>query len=110
VDAIITDTSTLLGLVYGTEAGGATPAFREWLLDDFRRQRTLNFFLQRDPSRGYNQAGRSQDATAATKLDRRIVTMLLDNEIPFVFAKMDKDTNAHVDFIVDQTVKALNAS
>jgi molybdopterin-guanine dinucleotide biosynthesis protein len=97
VDAIITDTSTLLSLIHGKNN---TPAFEAWIVDEYKRKRTLNIFIERDPSRPYNVRGRSQTATEATKLDRRIRHMLESNGVPYLPIRMNKDTDSHTDFII----------
>lgn len=103
VEAVISDTSPLYGLVYGTP----TLAFRQWLVDDFHARRTLNVYLHRDPTRGYNVRGRNQSATEATRMDQRIMKMLTDNRVPFVHAMMDPKGDAHVDSIVALIERAL---
>lgn len=76
VQAVVTDTSTLLSTVYGGPENGVTPAFREWLIEDYLSRRTVNFFLQRDPSRAYNTKGRSQTETEAVAADSQIRRLL----------------------------------
>jgi len=101
VDAIITDTSTLFSFIYGGEANGVTPAFKEWVLDDYRRANRLNYFLRRDPTRAYNPNGRTQKSLEeASAHDAEILAVLEDNEIPYMFVQVDKDGNSHVDVIV----------
>lgn len=108
VDAIITDTSTLLGLVY--QGKGYTEALAAWLKDEYARKNTLDFYLHRDPTRPYNVRGRTQDATAATRLDGKIRYMLLMNNVRTTDVMVDKDTNSHVDFIVKQVKEKLDAA
>lgn len=101
VEAIITDTSTLLALIYGDEAGGVTPAFKEWVVDDYKRQNSLNIFLTRDPSRPYNPQGRNQSEAQAHEADENIRDLLTTNGIPFITMRVDKNNSAHVNSIVD---------
>lgn len=71
VDVIITDSSPLLGLIYGRDL---THAFSEWIADDWKRRRTLNIALRR--GEGYSPAGRNQDEMEARQLDLHVVDML----------------------------------
>lgn len=106
VEAVITDTSTLLSLVYGQPA----PAFRDAVLEEYDRKWTLNIFLRRDPTRPYNVRGRNQSATDATRMDRRIEAMLESSNIPYASVPLNKDTNSHVPLIVDMTKEAISAA
>lgn len=108
VEAVITDTSTLLGLVYQGE--GYSPPFKRWLLDEYRQKNTMNFFLQRDENRPYNPAGRSQTESEADILSGDILAMLHREQVPYVPLKVDKDTNSHVDAIVNNVLERLDAS
>lgn len=100
VDAVLTDTSTLLAFIYGTEAGGVTPAFKTWVLDEYRRMNTLNIFLERNPERFYNPKGRNQTKEAAEAADAEIKSLLDRNAIPHTSFFVDKDDNYHVGEIV----------
>lgn len=108
VDAIITDTSSLLGLIYGTNSNPEVArAFQSWVTADWLARRTLNVFLTRDPERPYNPAGRSQTEQEARDLDRRIAWLLHDLQVPTMSVTMDKDSNEHVDEIVDEVENCL---
>lgn len=109
VDVIVTDTSTLLGLIYGKASGGRTQAFDDWLVDDYKRRWTLNIFLERDPSRPYNPAGRRQSEASAIDADARILSMLNDLGVPYLGVRVNKDDGAHVDRIVHETEQRLKA-
>lgn len=85
VDAIVTDTSTLLGLVHGKNL---TDAFKAWLIDDYKRRNTLNIFLQRDPERPYNPNGRRQSAQSAASMDVKIKSMMIEHGIEFTTVEM----------------------
>lgn len=106
VDAIVTDTSPLLGLIYGDPAAHSSPEafhhFTNWLKADWAGRRTLNVFLTRDPDRGYNPAGRSQTEKEALALDDRIRGLLDALSVPLMDVSMDKDNNTHVDEIVEE--------
>lgn len=106
VDAIITDTSTLLSLVYGQPA----KAFREAVLEEYRAKHTVNIFLRRDPDRPYNVRGRNQTATDATRMDKRIEGVLVSNEIPYTALQLDNANQGHVFEIVEMMKEAISAA
>jgi hypothetical protein len=89
VDCIVTDTSTLLGLVYGENN---IPAFEAWLIDDYKRRETLNIFLQRDPDRPYEPNGRRESMESAQGLDVRIKSTLIEHGIEFTSVEMGAAT------------------
>lgn len=96
VDAVITDTSPLLSLIYGDRG----PEFRAWIDAEYARRETLNIFLRRDPSRAYNPAGRSQTEPEAQLADCEIRGLLRSLGLPFVQVEVDKDENSHVHAIL----------
>lgn len=100
VDIGLTDTSTLLALVYGDKSSGVTPAFIAWALEHYRSLDTLNIYLERDLDRPYNQAGRAQTQAEALEADFKIKLLLLKNHISYHTVYVDKDANSHVDEIV----------
>lgn len=103
VDAIITDTSSLLGLIYGQDDRQEVAyTFQNWVVADWLSRRTLNVFLERDPERAYNPAGRSQTEQEALALDQRIRGLLLALSVPLMDVRMDKDENSHVREIVEE--------
>lgn len=104
VDAIITDTSTLLGLMYATEVPNE---FRDWVVADYKAHPTYNVFLSRDELRPYNPAGRSQTRSEAEGFDLRIKDLLDDLSIPYDVLRVNKDDNRHVDAIVEQVCQRL---
>lgn len=100
VEGIITDTSTLLSFIYGSEQGGVTPAFREWILDDYRRRNTVNVFLMRNPDRAYNAKGRYQSESEALAADYQIRAVLDDNNIRYYKVHMGRE-DEHINEIAD---------
>lgn len=91
VDLIVTDTSPLLANIYMDRGMRASWQFLAWVEADWNSRRTLNVFLERDPDRPYNTAGRSQDEQQAKAIDMQIRRTLervgrLDYSIP-----VDKD-------------------
>lgn len=106
VEAIITDTSSLLGLIYGDPDTYPSPEafhhFANWLKADWAGRRTLNVFLERDPSRGYDPAGRSQTAEEAQGIDQRVLALLDALSVPTMTVRMDKNNNSHVTEIVEE--------
>ncbi len=70
VDVVVTDSSPLLGLVYGNP----TPAFSAWLVDDYTRRDTINIILRRRV--GYFAAGRNQSYEEAVDIDQAVDALL----------------------------------
>lgn len=84
VDALITDTSTLLSLIYGTEEHGVTPEFRAWIIAEYRKANRLDFFIDRNPNIPYSAAGRNQgDLAEAQAFDARIIDVLDEVGMPY---------------------------
>lgn len=76
VEAIITDTSTLLNMIY--RKGGNEPrwsAFDKWIIEDWKARDTLDIMLRRT-ERPYNPAGRRQSEESARRCDEQIEKML----------------------------------
>ena len=100
VDAILTDTSTLFSSIYGSEENGVTPAFTEWVLDEYKRANRLDFFLTRDPNREYNPNGRTQKTIEeASEADAEIRLLLDSNEIDYEVVQVDKDGGEYIDYL-----------
>jgi hypothetical protein len=79
VEAIITDSPILLGLLY---AGPETPqAYRDLVLELHKGMSTLNFFLLRE--KAYNPSGRNQTLEQARVLDIAANEMLLRAGVEF---------------------------
>jgi len=110
VDAIITDTSSLLGLIYGNE--GMKPevsrAFRDFIVADWKARRTLNVFLKRDPARGYDTAGRKESEQEALTLDARIEQLLFTLNIPMMTLQVDKTSNDYAHEILEEVKRQLD--
>jgi hypothetical protein len=106
VDCIVTDTSSLLGLIYGSEqhTPEVTHAFRSWIVADWRARRTLNVFLQRNDEGDYQTAGRKESVGDALVLDGRIWQMLMSNNIPV----MECPAYGSKDEIVEEVMRCLN--
>lgn len=100
VQGIITDTSTLLSFIYGTREGGVTKAFRDWILDDYRRRNTVNVFLMRNPDRAYNPQGRTQSEDEAAAADQQIRTLLIEHKINHYRVHMGRK-DEHITQIAD---------
>jgi hypothetical protein len=109
VEVTLSDTSILLGLIYGNLASGMTPKFRNWLVDEHRRMNTLTIFLERNPDRAYNAAGRGQSKEEAEALDLEIKTLLDDYHVPYTPIYVDKDDSYHVGKIVQLIEDRLDA-
>ena len=73
VEAVVTDTSTLLALIYGVNL---TQAFRDWVIDDYHRRKTINILLRRNDELAYDINGRHQTEVEALAADRAIRQLL----------------------------------
>lgn len=103
VDAIISDTSTLLSLIYAKTSDSPLRdiAFQEWIVADWRARRTLNIVLRRNIERPYNPSGRSQSELEAQNLDAKILGMLDQHRFPYMEINMSIDQD-HVEDIVTE--------
>lgn len=83
VECIVTDTSTLLGLIHSKPTMKAYDEFSAWLVADWKARNTLNIFLNRDTERPYNPNGRRQSQASAEAMDGRISTLLRAHNVKF---------------------------
>lgn len=97
VDAIITDTSTLLSLIYGAEEHGVTPEFREWIIAEYLKALRLDFFLERNPNIPYNPNGRNQgDLETARVYDDGILRVLDEVGMPYHRVTLNEFTARYI--------------
>lgn len=106
VDCIVTDTSSLLGLIYGRDLHPpeVTRAFQDWIVADWKARRTLNVYLQRPDIAGYEESGRYQTEAEARVIDGRIEQMLWTHNI---CPLMSVPANGCVDEIVNEVQRCL---
>ena len=79
VDVIITDSPLLLSLIYGKSE---VQEFKDFVLAINGKYRMLHVFLER--KKAYNPSGRLQTEEEARVIDQEILTLLKDNQIPFL--------------------------
>lgn len=110
VDVIVTDTSSLLGLIYmGSELPPEVAhAFRSWVVADWKARRTLNVFLHRDPSRPYDTAGRKESLAEAQVIDSRTLGLLYALSVPTRELTVDKSSNDYAAEIVEEVELCLS--
>jgi Cdc6-like AAA superfamily ATPase len=104
VDAMVTDTSSLLGLLYGRPDPKRPEVFRafsNWITTDWAARRTLNVFLERSPDIKYEAAGRYQDAKEALDLDRRTRELLRGLDVPLMIVPVQKDGDHVADILAE---------
>lgn len=91
VDAVITDSPILLSTVYdGLYApNGHDPLFREYVIQNHRKMRTINFFIERKKT--YNPNGRLQSLEEAQAIDNTIKNFLTDNKVEFTSIPGEKE-------------------
>lgn len=78
VDVVITDSSLLLTPLYNKDYG---ETLDKLAIELYHRFQNLNFLLTR--KKDYNPVGRMETEEEAKLLDRRIETLLNNNDIPF---------------------------
>lgn len=88
-DAIITDTSILLGLIPMYQGFGNTPSFEAWILECYNLFDNVNVLLQRNDSYVYQTSGRNQDKKEAIVADEQIKTLLDRLKLDFVVIPVD---------------------
>lgn len=82
VDAIITDSPIIIGLMYYKEKNKKIKkAFETFIVESFKAQNNINFFLNR--TKKYNPSGRNQTLEEAIEIDNKIKQFLTDLDIPF---------------------------
>ncbi len=106
VDAIITDTSTLLSLIYGGPENGVTPQFKEYIVSEYRSTNGLDFFLDRNPNIPYEGIGRTQKSLSeAQAFDQKIIDLLDEVEVPYERVPLDENTATVIADRIDSTLK-----
>ena len=83
VDYCITDSPTLLSIVYkdAYSASPYTDALDQLVLESYERYSSINFFMER--SNHYEQTGRAQDLQESARIDRQILKILFENNVKF---------------------------
>jgi len=83
VEVIITDSPILLSTVYDElyNPSGFDPLFRDYVIQNHNRMRTINFFIERHKE--YNPNGRLQTREGAVDIDNRVKGFLTNYNIPF---------------------------
>lgn len=85
VDYIVTDSPTILSLIYGNLYGRKiSPAFRQLVAKSYKDQDNYNFVIRRNP-KNFEAEGRIQNLEESIKIDRQIVKMLREQEATFHF-------------------------
>ena len=100
VDVIITDSPLLLALIYDNTG---LPEFKNLVLAVNNKYRTMNFFLKRHKK--YNPSGRLQNESEAKELDKKIKTMMDENNVKYESVLADKHT---IPFIIGKVCDELN--
>lgn len=106
VDAIITDTSTLLSLIYGGPENGVTPEFRKYIIAEYRATNGLDFFLERNPNIPYEGVGRNQKTLEeAQAFDQQIMDLLDEVGVPYERVTLNEWTAQVIADRVESTLK-----
>ena len=86
VDVIITDSPTVLGVIYDSEKRSSLETL---IIEEFKKLNSYNVFLRRYKS--YNPNGRNQTEKEAVTVDEQILTVLNKHDIPFELGTGSKD-------------------
>lgn len=90
VDAIITDSPLLLGLIYNKEEDeDIRKIFAEFIIKMFKRNNNITFYVERQCA--YNNNGRNQTEEEARNIDAKVLEMLKEYDIPYVVIKGNPD-------------------
>lgn len=82
VEAVITDSPLLIGLMYYRESDKRVKeAFEKFVIESFNSQYNMNFLLKR--TKEYNTSGRNQTESEAVEIDKRVESLLKNNGIPY---------------------------
>lgn len=104
VEVIITDSPTIMGLVY-TDFTKISPSFEQLALDEFNREDCINMNIFIERVKLYNPKGRTQTEEEAKLKDQDILNLLHRLDIPY--EKIDGNENA-VDVIVTKILAELS--
>jgi len=80
VDVIVTDSPLLLSLYYGCKE---SYVFKALVMEQHNKMETLNLFVERDPSRDYDERGRMQTLDEAVEIDKSLKKLLAENDVDF---------------------------
>lgn len=82
VDAIITDSPILLGLMYYQESNAnIRDAYEKLVVETFKTRNNINIFVNRKKS--YNTNGRNQSLEESKDIDNKIKSLLTEHGIEF---------------------------
>jgi hypothetical protein len=83
VDAVITDSPILLGLMYYNETDESVrKPFTELLINLFKRNNNIVFYIERQKK--YNPNGRNQTEEEARAIDVKVLELLKNNGINYI--------------------------
>lgn len=78
VDVIITDSPIFFSTVYDKTK---CPLLRGLIMKEFNKYKTINYLIERDDSKEYEEEGRYQDLNGAKKVDTQMVKFLEEEKI-----------------------------
>lgn len=103
VEVVITDSSVLMSLLYSTEDRHKTPEFIKVTIDEFNHYNNINFFVERNNY--YIDNGRYQTFEQAKEIDKRILKIMDDNNIPYNRIPYDRSS---IQTIVAKVLERIN--
>ena len=81
MQVVITDSPIMLGPIYDPDA---SPALLAMCLEHHHKYNNLNLVLHRKPEFEHSMAGRVHSLTESVSIDNRIISLLEDNNIPYL--------------------------
>ena len=80
VDIIITDAPLIFSTIYDDSN---CPFLKGLVLKEFNSYKNMNYYINRDENAEYEQEGRYQDINGAKKIDAKVKSFMVENNIPF---------------------------
>jgi hypothetical protein len=68
-------------MYYGEQNMRIRKAFTDYIVESFKAQNNLTFYIER--LKEYNPSGRNQSEDEAKEIDKRVYSLLNDNDIPY---------------------------
>lgn len=94
VDYIVTDSPIVQSLIYPVSHPYEQESWKNFILSIHNNYDSFNVFLKREEdAHPYQKYGRTQTLEQAMEMDNRILSLLQDNEIPFIQISVGRDAH-----------------
>ena len=105
VKIIITDSPTLLSLIYGEKNGSLTPQLEQEILAEYRARNNVNLLIVRDQKKHkYQKAGRYQTKKQAIAIDQDLRELLERHGFAYQEVPSGEATPAVLQILHDQKI------